>query len=182
MLSHASRQLTDDHAALSEVLKQLHEALNGGNVEASHSRLDLFWARLAVHIRAEHLHLFPSVLKGLKDSAVGPVAEPSLKEGQLAVERLRGDHDFFMHELARAISTLRELLQTTDRRTIDQGLNAVRETILRIEKRLISHNETEENQIYRWATTVLKEKEQRELAVRINGELAKLPPRFTVNT
>ena len=182
MLSHASRQLTDDHSALSEVLVQLKEALNGGNVEASHSRLDLFWARLAVHIRAEHLHLFPSVLKGLSSRTVGPLVAPSLEEGRIAVELLRRDHDFFMHELGRAILTLRELLQTRDQHTIDQGLNAVRETILEVEKWLTIHNESEENQIYRWATSVLNEQEQMQLTTRVNGELVKLPPRFTLNT
>ena len=182
MLSDVSGHLADDHAALSEVLNQLQEQLNDGNVEASHSCLDLFWARLAVHIRAEHLHLFPTVLKGLGDTKVGPLVAPSQAEGQLAVERLRADHDFFMHELGRAMSTLRSLLRTTDPRGIEQGLNAVRETIFQVEKRLIIHNVSEENQIYRWASSVLNEPEQLELATRINGELSKLPARFALNT
>jgi hypothetical protein len=59
MLSQASRRLADDHAALDEVLRQLQEPLDTADVAASHAQLDLFWARLAVHIRAEHLHLFP---------------------------------------------------------------------------------------------------------------------------
>lgn len=60
MLSQASQRLADDHGALDEVLSQLWKALDTGDVLVSHDKLDLFWARLAVHIRAEHLHLFPA--------------------------------------------------------------------------------------------------------------------------
>ena len=92
-VSSARRRLSDDHHAVSEVLEQLLTALDIGDVEMSHSKLDLLWARLAVHIRAEHLHLFPAVIA-------------RLPEAQTIVEDLRTDHDFFMHELARAIGIL----------------------------------------------------------------------------
>jgi hypothetical protein len=57
-----TKPLAPDHAALHDVLSQLHTALNSGDVAGSHSQLDLFRARLAVHIRAEHLYLFPAVM------------------------------------------------------------------------------------------------------------------------
>src|SRR5215475_2243449 len=95
----ARERLSDDHHAVSEVLKQLLTALNDKDVETSYSKLDLLWARLAVHIRADHLHLFPAVINR---SGAG------VSEAQAIVEELRSDHDFFMRELARAIAILRE--------------------------------------------------------------------------
>ena len=151
---------------MSEVLKQLLTALNNRDVEASHSKLDLLWARLAVHIRAEHLHLFPTVTS-------------RLTKAQSTVEKLRIDHDFFMRELARAIGVLRELPKQITNTSDEAKLTAVRDTVREIETRLATHNETEENQIYRWAGTVLTEPEQMDLAKRINAELENRPPRFS---
>jgi hemerythrin superfamily protein len=153
-----SQRLSDDHRAVSEILKQLRTALNSKDVEASHARLDLLWARLAVHIRAEHLHLFPAVMSRLTE------AEP-------IVETLRTDHDFFMRELAQAIGVLREL---------PAELTAIGDVVREVEKRLATHNEIEENQIYRWASEILTEPEQMDLATRINAELENRPPRFTL--
>ena len=179
MLSQASQRLADDHVALDTVLRQLQLALDTGDVAVSHASLDLFWARLAVHIRAEHLHLFPAVTNGMNNMTAHQSAAPTLNEGRLTVERLRADHDFFMHELAQAIGALRELLKITDRRAINKVMRKVRDAVLEIEKRLITHNELEENQIYRWVKTTLNEREQADLVMRINAELAKRPPRIS---
>jgi len=159
--SEARQRLLDDHDAVSEVLKQLLTALDNNDVQTSHAKLDLLWARLAVHIRAEHLHLFPTMMS-------------RLTEAQPVVENLRSDHDFFMHELARAIGVLRELPEHDE-----ANLDTVRETVREIEKRLATHNEIEENQIYQWASTILTEPEQTDLAARINAELENRPPRFS---
>lgn len=179
MLSQASQLLADDHCALGEVLKQLQKMMDSGDVAASHDRLDLFWARLAVHIRAEHLHLFPAIINGLSNMTRDSSVAPTLNEGRLAVERLCADHAFFMRELAQAVGILRSLLNTTDRAFANNTMGTVRETLLEIEKRLIIHNELEENQIYSWARTILSEQEQADLATRINSELANRPPRFS---
>jgi hypothetical protein len=181
MLSQASQRLADDHVALDDVLKKVQEALVTGDVAASYARLDLFWAQLAVHIRAEHLHLFPAIINGLSSMTGDQIVAPTLNDGRRAVERLRADHDFFMHELPHAIGILRDLLKATDRDAIDEGTRSVRNAILEIEKRLIIHNELEENKIYRWATTILNEPEQADLATRINAELANRPPRFSLD-
>ena len=156
-------RLSDDHHAVSEVLEQLLAALKDKDVKTSHSKLDLLWARLAVHIRAEHLHLFPAVTD-------------RVAEAQAIVKSLRADHDFFMHELARAIGVLRELPRTTDNET---KLAAVASTVREVKERLATHNEIEENQIYRWSSTLLSESEQLELLARINAELENPPPRFS---
>jgi hypothetical protein len=83
MLSQASQRLGDDHVALGAVLRQLQEALDTGDIEACHARLDLFWERLAVHIRAEHLHLFPAVINRLSDMTGDSTLAPTLNEGRL---------------------------------------------------------------------------------------------------
>lgn len=158
-----------DHAALDKVLKQLQAALHRSDLESAHTKLDLFWARLAVHIRAEHLHLFPAVLAGLGE------------EAQQIVMELRQDHEFFMHELARAVETIRQLLTNAEHHIVKDGLTSIEQTILQIEQRLVKHNEVEESQVYRWATTLLSPDEQAVLIERITRELQNRPSRFTGN-
>lgn len=174
IVSQARERLLDDHNAVSEVLKQLLTALDNKDLQTSYARLDLLWARLAVHIRAEHLHLFPAVIGRLTATVDAPAAS-DLNEAQSMIEKLRNDHDFFMHELARAIGVLRELNASDASK-----LGAVGDTVREIEKRLATHNEIEENQIYHWASTILTEPEQTDLAARINAELENRPPRFSV--
>jgi hemerythrin-like domain-containing protein len=157
----ARRRLSDDHQAVSEVLEQLVTALDNRDVGTSYSKLDLLWARLAVHIRAEHLHLFPAVSR-------------RLPEVQTTVENLRTDHDFFMRELARAAGILREL-----RNGDESALRAVTGTIRDVESRLATHNKIEEDQIYAQASIILTETEQLELLAQINAELENRPPRFS---
>ena len=156
VMSQVRQRLSDDHDAVNEVLKQLLSALHNNDVPTSYSRLDLLWARLAVHIRAEHLHLFPTIASKL--TAAQPV-----------IDRLRADHEFFMRELARALGLLR----------LEGDVAIVRDTVREIEKRLAIHNEIEENEIYRWSSTILTEPEQLDLLARVNVELENRPPRFS---
>ena len=160
------QRLSDDHHAVGEVLAQLLTALDNKDVQTSYAKLDLLWARLAVHIRAEHLHLFPAVTS-------------RSSEAEAIVENLRADHDFFMRELARAIAILRELPEKVVTASDESKLALVRAVVLEIEKRLITHNEIEESQIYHWSSTILTEPEQSELLARINAELENRPPRFS---
>lgn len=162
-MSLVRQRLSDDHDAVDEVLRQLLTALDNNDVRTSYSKLDLLWARLAVHIRAEHLHLFPAIAS-------------RMTEAQLAIDKLRDDHDFFMHELAQAIGILRELSKTGAN---DANLAAVSNAVREVERRLAIHNEIEEDQIYRWSSTMLTETEQSELLTRINAELENHPPRFS---
>ena len=171
MVAEVRLRLSDDHHAVSQVLEQLLTALENKNVQTSHSKLDLLWARLAVHIRAEHLHLFPAV--------IDRVTKSDLSEAQAIVKNLRADHDFFMHELARAIGILRELSQSTVTADSETKLAVVANTVREVEERLAIHNEIEENQIYRWSSTLLSDSEQLELLARINAELENRPPRFS---
>ena len=157
-MSKPRQLLANDHEFVGEVLEQLLTALDNNDIQASHAKLDLLWARLAVHIRAEHLHLFPAIIARV--SKAGPV-----------IENLRADHDFFVRELAQAIGILRE-----------GRLTSVLDTVREVEKRLASHNEIEEKQVYHWVGSVLTDSEQTALATRINAELEKRPPRFSLET
>jgi len=179
MKKEASRRLADDHLALDQLLGLLKSALHAGNVEVGHTRLDLFWARLAVHIRAEHLQLFPAVIDRLTQTASARTLAPTLSEARSIIKNLRADHDFFMHELAKSIGILRTLSHEADV-TIDKGTNLVGNAVIEIEKRLIVHNELEENQIYAWVANIFTEQEQAELTNRINIELDHRPPRFSL--
>lgn len=178
MVSPAHQRLSDDHRAVNDVLEQVLMALRNKDVETSYSKLDLLWARLAVHIRAEHLHLFPDVLNRLSGST--DAAAPGLSEAQSIVNKLRVDHDFFMREFASAVGILRELPRPLDSADSEAAFTSVHDTVLEVEKRLKNHNETEENRIYRWASTILTKPEQIDLAARISAELENRPPRFSV--
>ncbi len=173
MVAQARQRLSDDHNAVGELLKELMAALYAHDLRTSYFELDLFWARLAVHIRAEHLHLFPAVMSALEK---GNAQE--LNEARAIIENLRSDHDFFMHELARAIAILRELKKTT-RTPIDQDLGVVRGAVGEVERRLSNHNLIEEAQIYLWSSTLLTEPEQFKLLAEIRHELDNRPPRFS---
>ena len=163
-ISSAHQRLSDDHNAVGEVLKQLLTALDSNDVATSHSKLDLLWARLAVHIRAEHLHLFPAVTNRLPDA-------------QVIVDQLRMDHDFFMRELAQAIAILRDL--SIDRAAYEAELRAVGDAVRAVEKRLATHNDVEEDEVYRHLGIILTHTEQSDLLARINAELQNRPPRFS---
>lgn len=173
-----NQRLASDHEELDSLLDELCAVLEGDDVGEIYRRLDLFWARLAIHIRAEHLHLFPAVLHAL----AGPkeVAQaPSLSEAQNTIEQLRRDHDFFMHELAQSIAAMRALLNTTDRRLIGAELQRVHTTITAIRERLSAHNSVEENQVYLWPARLLNEVEQAALREHVEMELNRIPPRFS---
>ena len=181
-MAQVSEQLIDDHAAVDKILKQLQTALLNGDLKTAHVKLDLFWARLAVHIRAEHLHLFPTVLSSLEDAGVGHVSALSLDEAKSVVAELRQDHDFFMHQLALAVEIMRELLTLPEQLTVPEGMNNVKKIVLEVERRLVRHNELEENQIYHWASILLNSEEQQKLQQQITKELQNHPARFTLST
>lgn len=181
-MAQVGEQLIDDHAAVDKVLKELQTALRNSDLEMAHAKLDLFWARLAVHIRAEHLHLFPRVLSSFENASVNHTSAPSVDEVQSVVAQLRQDHDFFMHQLALAVAVVRELLTLPPQFTDAEGLNNLMKIILAVEERLVRHNELEETQIYNWTTILLNSEEQAKLADQITTELLKHPPRFTLST
>ena len=157
-----TKRLMHDHAELGDLLNQFIAALDANDVTRSHATLDLFWARLAMHIRAEHLHLFPAVSHA--------------PEAERTIEQLREDHDFFMRELAQAIAVMRSLSANPAGHVVPP-LEGVREKIALVKERLEKHNELEEKGIYLW-TTNLSEADQSDLAARVHKELENMPARF----
>lgn len=180
MGSGTDEQLTDDHSELGDLLGRLINALERKDVAESHATLDLFWARLAVHIRAEHLHLFPEILRAVnRNPSQSPTEDlPSPTETQRVIEELRNDHEFFMRELSEAIIITRSLLK--DAAVSGDPFKEVHDRVCAVQARLVKHNEIEEQGIYAWSRSLLSEAEQSELAARVNRELQNMPPRFDV--
>jgi hemerythrin-like domain-containing protein len=168
--------LAHDHAELDALLAAAFSALAAGDVERSFRNLDLFWAYLAMHIRAENVHLFPALLQASERSPrTGGVPAPeTVRE---IITRLRADHDFFMIELAAAMKQLRELHQS-DRQDSAPIFAKVRQQVSRVHDRLEAHNALEEAQVYHWAGAFLDGSQQKVLNEKLQQELNYLPARF----
>lgn len=171
--------LADDHSEIDRLQSELFTALDAGDVETAFHQLDLFWARLAMHIRAEHLHLFPAVLGAIeaKENAAETNGAPSLKTAQNIIERLRNDHNFFMRELTEAIKQMREMRET-DSHDAPQRFSAVREKIAAVSRRLEAHNQAEESEVYQWVKTLFDPVRQAKLSAGMQKEIGNLPSRF----
>ena len=155
--------LSDDHADVDALLTDLSGKLEHGTAADALNALDLFWARLAMHIRAEHLHLFPAVLKINSETDISEI-----------LESLRRDHDFFMHELADLMKAMRSI-------TTESESEVMRDTSARLEAikdRLAKHNALEEERIYPLQRR-LSASESEQLARSVAKELSNLPPRFS---
>jgi hypothetical protein len=96
--------LASDHDAIDDLFAQSETALKAKDHEQALALLDLAWARLAVHIRAENVRLFPRILQS------GDRLEAGQRERIASlIARLREDHNFFMATLAVAIKLARAL-------------------------------------------------------------------------
>lgn len=168
--------LAHDHSELDATLGGVFSALSDEKVERTFKNLDLFWARLAMHIRAENIHLFPALLDASKWSrkAADIPAPEKVKE---VIAQLRADHDFFMSELTAAVKQLREL-RRDDREEAALVFGALREQMTCLRRRFHTHNALEESQAYHWAGAFLDASEQKVLKERLQRELTNLPPRF----
>lgn len=168
--------LVEDHAELGGLLRDLMRSFDRGAAGEVLPKLDLVWARLAVHIRAEHLHLFPALLDAA--SRAGRGTRPSPEEVRAAVGRLREDHDFFMRELAAAVNELRA---SASRRGSTQAglLPALRQKVSAVADRLEEHNRLEEGQVYLWQRALLGAGERESLSALLRREIENLPPRFS---
>ncbi len=107
----AATVLADDHSEIDILIADLLAALEEGEKTKAFARLDLSWARLAVHIRAEHLCLFPSILgANFSDTSSGL----TYQEAERAIDQLRLDHDFFMRELGTTVKGMRNQQDASD--------------------------------------------------------------------
>ena len=174
----AASVMTDDHSEIDQLIHELIAALDKGDRTQSFEHLDLLWARLAVHIRAEHLWLFPSILEAPRANFTGNGGTPLYDEAQSAIDLLRQDHDFFMRELAQAVNTMRNHGTVSDPVVINGLLREVRRCVVRVESRLQTHNQLEEEQVYTWVDALLGEAERSALTASMSHELENVPPRF----
>jgi hypothetical protein len=173
--------LADDHTELDSLLNDVFAALDASDARVAFQKLDLFWARLAMHIRAEHLHLFPAILGAIEreEPATESGALPSLPAAQSAISQLREDHDFFMHELSDAVKRMRNLNENRQTESkMAEEISSVRKTVVAVNRRLEKHNEREESEIYEWADALLNSSECATLDKRMKKEIENLPPRF----
>jgi iron-sulfur cluster repair protein YtfE (RIC family) len=165
--------LISDHLELDSLLEELFAAFDKGDAALVFQKLDFFWARLAMHIRAEHLHLFPAVLRAFRTRRQ---SEPPLEAVESSINNLHNDHDFFMRELGTAVKELFDMHES-DPNEQAKRLAALREKIQAVRLRLERHNELEETGIYEWAE-MLNAEEIPVLNAKIQRELGNLPPRF----
>ncbi|HYJ45359.1 MAG TPA: hemerythrin domain-containing protein [Pyrinomonadaceae bacterium] len=170
--------LVKDHAELDHLFRDLLVELDRGGARRVLPKLDMVWARLAVHIRAEHLHLFPALLKAAdRTPERATVPPPAAEEVRACVERLREDHDFFMRELAGCVNALRDVAAKDS--PPDEQLRSVKRRVVAVCERLAEHNRLEEERAYPWRQVLLEHGEQEELLAMLKREIENLPPRFT---
>jgi len=168
--------LEDDHGSLGQLLAQIDEELAKQNLARAFELLDLFWARLAVHIRAENLHLFPALINASSSFFPRKDGLPTFEEAQGLLLRLRSDHDFFMKELAQIIKVLRNVVAVQSPSIEELEELRPRLTVIRV--RLETHNRLEEDQLYKWPGLVLDKASLENLRQHLQYELENLPPRF----
>jgi len=169
--------LEDDHASLGQLLTELDAELAKPNIARAFELLDLFWARLAVHIRAENLHLFPALANAPASLFAGRGSLPTSEEVQNVLARLRSDHDFFMKELAQTIKVMREIAGNQPANL--ENFQELRQRMIIIKNRLEAHNRLEEERVYTWPALLFDEKTVAALSDRLRHELENLPPRFS---
>ena len=155
-----TQSLETDHHELDLIYREAVDALSSGNAAAALGSVDLFWARLAVHIRAENVRLFPAVPRNEQNDAV--------------IARLRRDHDEFMKALAGAVRLLRGPETST-------SVSEARTIVLKLGESLAEHDRLEEETVYRDAGTQMSHAQRAELALSIDAELQNIPPRFSAH-
>lgn len=162
--------LSTDHAEADRLLNDVFAALKNADCRKAFETLDLFWARLAMHIRAEHLNLFPALLGSTQTvDASSYVAS--------IIRQLHSDHDYLMTELSGAIKQMRNLIATGE----SSASLVLADITVRLEAfraRLKTHDGLEEAGIYTLADLIHSPAEVLSLNTRIRKELENLPPRF----
>ena len=162
--------LEDDHGSLGHLLTTVDAELSKPNLPSAFELLDLFWARLAIHIRAENLHLFPALADAPASRFTGKGGLPTSEEVQNVLATLRIDHDFFMKELAQMIKVMREIAGSQQAHV--EEVEDLRQRLATIAERL------EEKRVYTWPTLLFDEQTVAALSDRLRRELENLPPRF----
>lgn len=175
MKTHIESLLHDDHESLDLLVAKLDAELATPDSNRAFELLDLFWARLAIHIRAENLHLFPALNNA--DPALYTGRDlPTHTEAKDVLAQLRSDHEFFMKELAVMIKAIREIADNRPAPT--EVLEDLRSRMAVIKKRLVAHNRIEDERVYTWPSLLFDEATVAALLDSLRNELENLPPRF----
>jgi hypothetical protein len=80
-----------------------------------------------------------------------------------------------MRELGKAVNMLRKQGTQSDH---DVMLLDVRRSIVKVQSRLETHNQLEEDHIYKWVNVLLGEAKRSTLIARIRHEIENIPLRF----
>jgi iron-sulfur cluster repair protein YtfE (RIC family) len=160
--------LESDHRELDELMDEAFSAIRSADKDLAYSRLDLFWARLAMHIRAEHVRLFP---------ALRHVAERSGRADTLELlTEMRHDHDFFMRELARAIKAMRLVFHFGNEAETFETVTGI---LVAVRDRLALHNRIEEEKIYPLVNPgILSDTDAEQVVQAVRKELDNYPQRL----
>lgn len=170
--------LTNDHVELGALLLELLNSLDEANADEAYARLDTLWARLAVHIRAENVQVFPDILRTLDaQRAAGRQDVEQSAMLRASIERLRSDHDVFMSELKDAVKAVRKVIDDRDGKQASVVLRSLLHRLGTLERAFENHNR-EEDSVYPMAASVLDSAEMDDLMNRVRRELAALPPRL----
>jgi len=168
-ISTIHKQLEDDHTELDTLVEKVMAAIEAEDAADTLAKLDFFWARLGIHIRAEHLRLFPVVREVAKRA-------PDLESIPEILVVLREDHDYFMTELARAMKAMRLVFSFGNEAETFANVRGLVEGVV---ERLKIHNEIEEQQIYTLTgSDFLEPAEADELLASVKSELDRYPNRF----
>jgi hypothetical protein len=171
--SEIEKVLEFDHVELDGLLDLVFSAIEAADGNETYRTLDLFWARLAMHIRAEHVRLFPAVRELAEKSGGDLASVPNL------LQDLRHDHDFFMRELARAIKAMRLVFYFGNE---SETFATLRQILEHVKERLEVHNSIEEEKIYTLTTAPFFDLgELVELESKIRKELENYPQRFSAD-
>lgn len=170
--------LTADHFELDALLDRLFSALDKGDAAEVHRHLDFFWARLAMHIRAENLHLFPAILRAARSrrQTEPETGIPDSEFVEKTILNLDNDHSFFMRELGAAVKQVFDMRENNAQDAAEK-FSSLREKFTALRRRLEAHNESEESFVYFWGEA-LNPAELPGLISKIQRELENLPPRF----
>jgi hypothetical protein len=168
-----------DHKLMQEVLADLTSLLQKRDVNWSFELLDLFWSQLAVHIRAENVCLFPAILNAPREAFKRDRGLPSYEEVKSTIDSLRGDHTFFVDQIAQVLRRIRELLAEPEmsRVGVEATLKEIQTTMEAVAERLETHWRIEEKQVYRWPELLLTRDQYELLTSVLGGEVEKMPRR-----
>jgi hypothetical protein len=93
------------------------------------------------------------------------------------ISGLQEDHNFFMRKLLSAIKQVRDV-RADNQTDLPSRLLGVREIITGVARRLKTHNELEESEVYSWVDEILNEAARADLYAAVLKEIENLPPRF----